>query len=83
MSKEQIDQKLKEAVRLIKECEEIADKTGISFSWDHYQFGGYYNAEGALRKAALSKLTEQEKELLGLDSYDEGSNGWQNSSRNC
>ena len=40
-----ISQKLKDLDNIILECEAIADKAGVEFSWEGpvYGMGGYYN----------------------------------------
>jgi hypothetical protein len=41
-----IAEKIAQAEALIKECEVIADKTGVGFSWDlAYGMGGWYNPD--------------------------------------
>jgi hypothetical protein len=41
-----IAEKIAEALKLIKECEKLADETGVEFGWDlAYGMGGYYLPE--------------------------------------
>lgn len=62
-----IEKKLKQAHALIKECEELADKTGAGFHWDiSYGMGGWYNP----------KIDED-------GNHVESGAGWQASSQSC
>lgn len=56
-----IAEKLAQAEALIKECEELANQTGVGFSWDlAYGMGGWYNPDtSAEREAFRNELIEK------------------------
>ena len=65
----QIEVKLQLIKNLFKECEELADLTGVSFYWnEHYGMGGSYRPKGSVGWNQSDLLTEGE---------------WVSSSQNC
>jgi len=81
----EISNKLAQAKALIKDCEKIADETGESFNWSlGYGMGGVYKPTNKIKVQALEKLTDEEKEVPGLDNLSrEVIGGWSSSSENC
>lgn len=92
MTKQEAYQKISalcdEAKAKIKEAERLADEHGSSFYFQvSYGMGGTYNPRTSSddRKAALAKLSERERQVLGLreDEEIEEGGGWESSSQSC
>ena len=67
----------------VKEAEKIADEHGVDFSFSvSYGMGGTYKGQSPVRRAALAKLSQAEREALGV-SEDTDDFGWQSSSNQC
>ena len=80
----EISNKLAQAKALIKDCEKIADETGESFNWSlGYGMGGVYKPANKIKVQALEKLTDEEKEVLGVGNMTMPNGGWSSSSENC
>lgn len=80
----EISDKLVQAKNLIKECEKIADETGETFTWSlGYGMGGVYKPTNKLKVQALEKLTDEEKEVLGIGNMTTPNDGWSSSSEDC
>ena len=88
-----IAEKLSEAHDLIKECENLADEHNTSFDFSvAYGSGATYYGKPKKNKVksdALAKLTDEEKEALGLSDVDPDEEwsssdaGWMSSSAQC
>ena len=72
-----------EAKAKVKEAEKIADDHGVDFSFNvSYGMGGTYKGQSPVRRAALAKLSPEEREALGV-AEDTDDFGWQSSSSQC
>ncbi len=85
-----ISEKTAQAMKLIREAEQIANESGEGFRFSvAYGMGGSYHPRSdkkEKREAALAKLTPEEIELLNLDDMDDDDDdceGWQASSQSC
>lgn len=67
----------------IKAAEKLADEFGASFTFKiTYGIGGTYTGSNKVRRAALAKLTQEERDALGV-SENSDEYGWQSSSQSC
>jgi hypothetical protein len=73
-AQEKISAKLAEAEKMIAEAQEIADETGVSFTWDGptYGMGGHYEPQPKNDEWENSACFE-----------DESESGWSASSHSC
>lgn len=73
-----------QAMKLVKDCEKIADEYDVTFGFDvAYGMGGtYYPKPNETKRNALAKLSEAEREALEI-SEDDDDYGWKASSHSC
>lgn len=79
-----IAEKVRAAEQLIRECESIADKSGVGFSLSiAYGMGGWYNPDPSLReKVEVAEGEEGEEDWE--ESWEESADyGWMASSQSC
>jgi len=79
----EIAEKTAEAMRLVRECEKIADENDIDFSFSvSYGMGGTYVPKRQ-KPAEKNRKSSVGSCWGGNDDYDNRESGWQASSNSC